>query len=281
MGQTDLLGIVLALSSAGVWGGADFLGGLATRRIRSLKVLTLGTLSGTALLAVLAVISGEGVPELETVAWSMAAGLAGALGMATLYQGLAVSTATLVASTAAVIGVLLPMLFGILSEGIPDPVRVAGFVAGVAGVGLVSRQSGDSDGELKRGLGLALASGTGFGGFFILIGQVEGTAIFAPLAVAKGLALLIAAVMLLFWGTREPGAGGIGLALATGVLDAGGNVLYFAATRFTRIDVAAVLSSLYSAVTVVLARLILKEKIGPGQGVGVVLCALAVVLMTL
>lgn len=281
MGRPDLLGILLALSSAGIWGGADFLGGLATRRIRSLKVLALGTLSGTAVLAVLAVICGEGVPEPDTFAWSMAAGLSGALGMAALYQGLAVSTAALVASTAAVIGVLLPMLFGVLSEGVPDPVRVAGLVAGIAGVGLVSRQTGDRDGELKRGLGLALVSGVGFGGFFILISQVEGAAIFAPLAVAKGLALLVATGMLLFWGARGPSAGGVGLALATGVLDAGGNVLYFAATRFTRIDVAAVLASLYSAVTVMLARLILKERISPGQGVGVVLCALAVALMTL
>jgi drug/metabolite transporter (DMT)-like permease len=86
--------------------------------------------------------------------------------------------------------------------------------------------------------------------------------------------------MLIVWGRRGRGGGGIGLALATGVLDAGGNVLYFAATQYTRLDVAAVLASLYSAVTVVLARLFLREKIDPGQGIGVVLCALAVVLMT-
>ena len=281
MGTFDMLGLGLALSSALVWGGADFLGGIATRRMRSLTVLTLGTLSGTLVLVALALACGEEVPAPATLAWSMAAGLSGAVGMAALYQGLAVSTAALVASTAAVIGVLLPTLFGILTEGVPEPMRVVGFVAGIGGVGLVSRQTGDPDGELKRGLGLALAAGAGFGGFFILISQVDGEAIFAPLAVAKALAFVVALGMLIVWGRRGPGGGGIGLALATGVLDAGGNVLYFAATQFTRLDVAAVLASLYSAVTVVLARLFLKEEIGPGQGIGVILCALAVVLMTL
>jgi drug/metabolite transporter (DMT)-like permease len=276
-----MLGLMLALSSALVWGSADFLGGLAARRMRSLAVLTLATLSGTLVLIALAVVCGEGVPAPAALAWSMAAGLSGAVGMAALYQGLAVSTAAVVASTAAVTGVLLPTLFGMLSAGIPDPERVVGFVAGIGGVGLVSLQTGDPDGELRRGLGLALAAGAGFGGFFILISQVDGPAVFAPLAVAKGLALLVAVGMLLLWGREGSGSGGIGLALATGVLDAGGNVLYFASTRFTRLDVAVVLASLYSAITVVLTRLVLKERVNPVQGIGVILCALAVAMMTL
>jgi uncharacterized membrane protein len=121
----------------------------------------------------------------------------------------------------------------------------------------------------------------GFGGFFILVSQMRGEAVFAPLAVAKGVALVGAGVSLLAQGRWISRGRKSGAALLTGLLDAGGNAFYFAATRFTRVDVAAVLSSLYSAVTVIMAWLIVKEEISLVQWAGVGLCALAVVLIAI
>jgi drug/metabolite transporter (DMT)-like permease len=128
---------------------------------------------------------------------------------------------------------------------------------------------------------LAFAAGLGFGGFFILIAQVPGAGVFAPLLVAR-LAALAAALMLL--AARRvplPGLGSNPVALLAGVLDAGGNIFYVLAQRLTRLDVAAVLASLYPAATVLLAWIVLKERVSPAQWSGAALCLAAVVLIAL
>jgi drug/metabolite transporter (DMT)-like permease len=275
------MGIILALAAAAVWGGGDFCGGLATRRQDPFRVLFQGTIASLVLTQGFMFALGERLPSLEDALWAGSAGVFGALGLALLYQGLAQGSAVLVSPVAAVVGAALPVLVSSLVEGLPTPLQALGFAAALGGIWMVSRAEGEVDGRSRRGLGLAVLSGVGFAGFLVLIAQVESGSTFSPLLVAKLTSLLVALVVLRRRGMRLPTLGNNPYALLAGVMDVGANALYLVATRFTRLDVAAVLGSLYPAGTVLLSRILLKEEITPLQGGGVVLCLAAIGLITL
>ena len=279
--SSHLLGILMALTSASVWGGGDFTGGLASRRSHPFTVLALSAFSGIGVLWLGAVLWQEGWPSLFSIFWAMLGGVSGAVGITSLYRALSMGQAAMVAPTTAVISALLPVIFTIFSEGLPNLTRLIGFLLALLGIGLVS-QSADNGNRLPLPvLGLAGLAGLGFGGFFIFMGQVENGFVFTPLVVARCFTLVTA--MLLLWRARLPlpSLKANPTALLAGLLDAGGNVFYLLAKQFTRLDIAAVLSSLYPATTVLLAYLILKEKITPTQWLGVVICLGAVVFITL
>jgi drug/metabolite transporter (DMT)-like permease len=277
----DLPGILLALTSACVWGAGDFSGGFAARRANQYKVLALAALSGIAVLVVAAALKGEALPSPASTAWAMLAGAAGALGLAALYRALALGNAASVAPTAAVIGAVLPVAFSGLVEGLPGISRLAGFALALLGIWLVS-QTVPQDIEVSRpSFVLACLAGAGFGGFFIFIAQVEPGLVFTPLIVTRCITFCVAIVLLrarrLPWGPVTPNP----TALAAGMLDAGGNVFYLLAKQATRLDVAAVLSSLYPASTVLLSCIILKEKVTRTQWLGVAVCLAAIVFITI
>ena len=276
-----VLGVLLALSSAVVWGSGDFSGGLATRRLDAFKVLAIVSLVGVVLLATIALIVGEPVPRMMTVFWAAAGGLAGALGIAALYKGLSLGNAAGVAPLSAVIGAVLPVAFGSATEGLPRATQFAGIVIAIIGIWLVTRVPDGARGMTRREVLLSVLAGSGFGCFFILIAQVPDGEIFAPLVVARA-ASLAAGVAVLVVRRQSVGIAAIRpIVVLAGILDAGGNVLYLMAKQFTRLDVAAVLASLYPATTVILARLILKENVSRPQWAGVAVCIIAVALIAL
>jgi drug/metabolite transporter (DMT)-like permease len=281
MPSADLLGSLLALTSAFVWGAGDFSGGFASRRTNQYKVLALAALSGTAILLVAAALRGESLPSPASALWAMLAGASGALGLVALYRGLSLGHAASVAPTAAVIGAVLPVAFSAFADGLPGMTRLAGFALACLGIWLVS-QTDSQDMEVSRlGFVLACLAGAGFGGFFIFIAQVERGLVFTPLIVTRCITLCVALLLLrmrrLPWGPVTPNP----TALVAGVLDAGGNVFYLLAKQFTRLDVAAVLSSLYPASTVLLSCILLKEKVTRTQWFGVAVCLAAIVFITI
>lgn len=277
----EIIGNLLALASAFVWGSGDFSGGLATQRANPFQVLAVSTLAGVVALAALALGVGEAWPSAVGAAWSLSAGLAGALGIACLYRALSLGLAASVAPTAAVIGVALPVIYGAVTEGWPGWERLAGFGLAGLGIWLVSRSTEAADHAGRRALGLALLAGLGFGGFFILIARVEAGLVFTPLIFARTASLGAALALMLARRVPLPSVASNPVAVLAGVLDTGGNVLYLAAKQFTRLDVAVVLASLYPVSTVLLAWLLLKQKIAPLQWVGAGLCMAAVVLITI
>jgi drug/metabolite transporter (DMT)-like permease len=200
--------------------------------------------------------------------------------MAALYRGLALGNTALIAPTAAVLGALTPVLFGIAAEGLPSPAQLAGFAAGMGGIWLVTRGAGADGGAVRQGLLLAVVAGVGFGGFFVAIGQTGGAGLlFFPLAVAKATGFVLVTASLLARKAPTPAPQRNPIALLAGVLDAGGSIFYMLARAFTRLDVAAVLSSMYPVVTVILASLLLRETITRVQWLGIALCVLAVTLI--
>jgi len=276
-----LLGVIFALTSAVVWGSGDFSGGQATRRSNQYQVLMLASISGMVLLLACAFLWGEGLPSIKNALWGALAGASGALGVAALYRALSMGHTASVAPTSAIICAALPVLLGLVTEGMPSATQFTGFGVALAGIWLVSKSPKAGEKSFREGMTLAFLSGIGFGGFFVFIAQVERGQLFGPIFVARSVTLAIALLMLGLKRIPLPGLTSNPIAILAGLLDTGGNVFYLLATQFTRLDVAAVLSSLYPAVTVILATVILKEKVVRVQWAGVALCLLAIIIITL
>ena len=277
----QLVGSLSGLVSSAFWGSGDFAGGIASRKQSPYQVLALASFSGVAVLLAMALAWGDPMPALPDVLWAAAAGVSGAIGIAGLYRALSMGNAAIVAPTAGVIGAIIPVAFEFARRNPPTPVQFLGFAAALVGIWLVNQTRSESGLTQRRGFSLALVAGLWFGGFFILIGQVDTGGVFAPLVMTRGAAFGTAALFLLFRKERLPALKSNPTAMLAGVLDAGGNVFYLLATRYTRLDVATVLSSLYPAVTVILASVMIKEVINARQWVGVFICLAAVILIVI
>lgn len=277
----DALGVLFALTAAAVWGSGDFSGGLATRRHGSFQVLALSSLTGIVILVAGALLWRESMPSGESILWAVLAGGAGAVGIASLYRALSLEQAATVAPLTAVISAALPVLFGVFTEGLLAPAQMLGIVLAFAGIWLVSQPAQVELALSQRGLVLACLAGLGFGCFFVLIAQVEDGKVFTPLVIARLVSLAAAMVMVRLRRLSFITPAANPIAILAGVLDAGGNIFFLLAQQFTRLDIAAVLASLYPASTVILAALLLQEKISRNQWIGVVICLGAVVLISI
>jgi drug/metabolite transporter (DMT)-like permease len=275
------LGAFLALTSAAVWGSGDFSGGYATRSSNNYHVLALSAFSGIVLVALLAILGREGWPSPAGWVWAGLGGVSGAVGIACLYQALSLGHAAAVAPMTAVISAVLPAVAGALIIGLPGPSQLAGFVVAAPGLWLVSAPVQDGPKLSRQELLLAVTAGLGFGGFFVFIGLVDRGYLYTPLVIARSLTLLTALVLLVVRRLPLPALTSSPVALLAGVLDAGGNIFYILARQYTRLDVAAVLASLYPAATVLLAWIVLHEHISRRQWIGAALCVAAVALIAL
>ncbi len=260
MTPSGALGAVFAVLAALSWGGGDFSGGLASRRVSPYQVLALSALTGGILLAVFGWITREPVPDLSSAVLSAAGGVSGALGIAALYRALALGNMAIVAPIAAVVGAASPVLFNFLIEGPPDSRQQIGFAIALLGLWVVSGNGSRFRMVSRQSVLLALFAGLGFGGFFILIDQVAPGSNFLTLLVARLASLGVALIALAVLRSPLPGPKSQPVAVLAGLLDTGGNIFFLLATQRARLDVAVILASLYPAVTVLLARVLMKRK---------------------
>ena len=207
-------------------------------------------------------------------------GVAGAVGIAALYRGLALGSAATVAPTAAVITAVFPVIVGAMTGGLPSVWQGAGFLVAMAGIWLVAG-SGSGAEQSGSALRLAVVAGLGFGGFLVLVARVQADTVFLPLAVARSVTFITALAILRARGVVLPAPGAHPVALLAGALDTGGNVLFLLARQHTRVDIASVLSSFYPVATVALARLLLGEPVTRTQWIGAAACLIAVGLISL
>ena len=228
----------------------------------------------------MALLSGEPFPPTATLGWGAFAGFIGVFGIAALYRALAIGRMGVVAPVAAVVTGFLPVLVGIRIEGLPGTLQLCGFALALLSIWLVARPSEHIDSH--RGVGLAALAGIAFGLFLIAGKQAGHGGVFWPLVSARvvstSLMLVLVAVM-----PRDPQPLRPVLwpMILSGLLDSAGNALFIAATRHGRLDVAAVLSSLYPASTVILARVLLKERIVRLQALGIACAIVSVALVSL
>lgn len=273
-----LASILYGLLSAIAWGAGDFSGGVAARRTNVYCVVIHAEWIGALGLVALALVFGEAVPSAMAMAWGAVAGIAGGVGLTALYAGLAQGRMGIVAPFSAVLAAALPVALGALTEGVPSLVTWLGFVLALAAVWLLART--DTAGFRAGDFGLPVVAGVGFGLFFIGVDRAGNEAIFWPLAAARLTALAMVLGMALFQRRRLiPPRPAVVFIVLAGLLDAGGNLFFAQAARTGRLDVAAVLASLYSATTVLLAWLFLNERVSRGQAAGLVAAFAAIALI--
>lgn len=276
----SLLPAVFALSAAATWGAGDFTGGMAARRVGSFRTIFISYIFGLLGLAAVALATREALSAPADLLWGALAGLLGVVGLGCLLRGFSIGRMGVVAPISAVLGTAIPVLFTALTQGLPREVQLAGFALAVVGIWLLSRP--EALGRRPAGLGFALLAGLGFGAFFTALGQVGQGAVFWPL-VAGRLACVVALASIAVAARRpvrvpRPALGLIALA---GLLDVLGNLFFLLAVQAGRLDVVTVLSSLYPAITTLLARLVAGEHMAPLQVAGVTASVLAIVLITI
>ena len=287
----NLVSPTLSLSAAASWGAADFSGGLATKRSNVFGVVVIAHGIGLLFMLVLAVLAREDLPAWSSLLWGIAAGSVGGAGLACLYKALAVGKMGLTAPLSAVISALIPVVFSFSTAGLPRGVQLFGFGLAIVSIWLIAMQRRSS--SESKGLGLAVAAGFGLGGFLLFIRFAGTQAVFWPLVAARAasfalMTLILLKRRLLSAGDQQliakpeswkPVPGVLHYILVAGILDSAANALYVAAAQRGRLDVAAVLSSLYPASTVILARVVLKERWSRLQALGMVAALAAVPLV--
>ena len=282
-----MLPIIYGMASAATWGAADFIGGLASKKTSPYRVLFLAEIAGLIPFTALALFTREPIPAPTDLLWGAFSSLVGLTGLTFLYRALADGQMTIAAPVSALFAGLIPVIFGLFTLGAPSFATMIGFGLAFIAVWLISQTDITDWRFALRGLRsfanlwLPLLSGLFFGLYFIVIHKATLHAFFWPLVAAR-LAGLIS-LGLYASVTRQPAMpprAVWGFCLINGVIDIAGNAFYILAAQTGRIDVAAVLSALYPASTVVLAWIFLKEKITWVQTLGVCLAFVAIVLFT-
>jgi drug/metabolite transporter (DMT)-like permease len=272
------LAYFLAISSAALYGAADFLGGLASRRAGTIAVVVWSQASGLVMLVLLLPLLGSTSPSRSDFIWGAVAGIAGSIGVGLLYRALAIGTMAVVAPTTAVCAVVIPVLAGVLAGERLGVFTVTGMLLAIVAIVLVSQEKGHAH-VARKGIGIAFLSGVAIGFFFLALARTSPAAGMWPLVASRALSLvLFGALGLVSAHQLRLPAPVAKIAIAGGVVDMAANALYLAATRYGALSVVVTLASLYPASTVLLARVVLGERLSTLQVAGVG-CALAAIVL--
>lgn len=229
-------------------------------------------------MAVLALVAREVSPSLTGVAWAGCAGISSAIGMVCFYQSLAVGKTSINASLTGLIATAVPVCVGTLTEQHPSMRQLIGIILGLASTAFVSRPGNGY--RLAGGFRLSVVAGFSFGIYLILAKVAGESGLYWILAMIRATSFLVMLVCAFAIGSQRNGFGSqLKLSCLTGVLDGVANLCYVRATQCGRLYVAAALSSLYAAVTVALAFVVLKERVSCVQRVGIGFGLIAIALL--
>jgi drug/metabolite transporter (DMT)-like permease len=280
--------VVLGLASAAAWGSADFGGGIAGRRAPLFGVVLSTQLIGCGLALILAAVRGEPAPGVRDATIAVAAGVVGAIGIWALYRGLSTGRMGVVAPISGVLSAVVPVGAGIVLQGAPGPAALAGIALALVAVVLVSASPSAGGPPDRRVAGLpadaaiGVLAGLSLGLLNLLIGRLTPGSVFAPLVVVRLTeAAFIGTIILAarpVWRVPRPVWP---LAALVGGLDMAGNGFFILAAQAGRLDIAAILSSLYPVTTLILAAAILRERLVGVHAIGVVVAVVAIVLVRL
>lgn len=290
---------LLALAAAVLWGGGDFSGGMGAKYAAStarnpmdgaLRVVLTSHAASFAVLTTIALLRGDAFPHGVTLACGLLAGVMGGLSLTAFYIALSRGAMGASAAISGLLAAAIPSAVSIAHDGSPGLMRMAGFV--IAGCAIWMIAAGDNPEAVPASTGtmwLAVGSGAGFGVYFVALKYAAAGGLIWPMATARIGSLTTCSVILLATTLLAKGEAGRGWlprkavlwAMATATGDTTGNLLFMAATRAGRLDVASVLASLYPASTILLAAWALHERPTRRQGLGMLVAAVAVVMITL
>jgi drug/metabolite transporter (DMT)-like permease len=277
-----LTGVALALAASLSWGIADFGGGIGARRVHVVWVLFVSQLAGLALVGALALVTRPHPPSGHELAWGVFAGVMGAIGLGSFYRALAIGTMGIVGPISAT-GAIVPVVYGLSRGERPSFLQAIGIIVAVGGVVAASLEPlpEGAGRKLATGVPLALLAALGFGSSILGLNRIsQAGVVWGTLTLRLTVVPLVCIVALLV----RPSAARLRLTLpllvAVGLFDTGANLLYGASARHGLISVVSVLGSLYPIVLVVLAHLVLAERIARPQLAGVVAALAGVVLIS-
>jgi drug/metabolite transporter (DMT)-like permease len=278
----------LGLVAATTWGGSDFAGGMGARRASALLVACSGHV---VTLIVLLAVCGFGhlpVPRSTEFVYGAVGGLEGSLALAVFYRALAMGSMGLTAAVTGLLTALVPVLFGLWSEGLPQPIAAGGLLMGCVAIWLIAHSPArDKTGHATPRIALLLGaiSGVGFGLQLVLLKLASNGGVLWALTSARigGVAGLLLVLLVAFLRGAQPGywTGFWKMGILAGALDTIGNVGYTVAAHNGRLDVAAMVSSLYPGATILLAALLLRERPTRRQTLGMAVALGSVVLLSL
>lgn len=281
---------VLALLSSLLWGVADFVGGVASRRSTPIRTLAVTMPAGLVAIVPVALVVGG---DRGDVGIGVLAGVFGAVGILALYAALTAGPMGVVSPVAAVIGAAIPVVVGVARGERPGAAAYLGMVVAAVAIVLVGLEPSAPTDDARhqrvtpRALALAVGAGAGIGGFYVALAFAPADAGMWPVAYARATsaALLVALAVVVARRVRGPvvprDAQVVWLAVAAGCIDVIANALYLAATRVGLLSIVSVLGSLYPATTVLLARFVLAERLRGSQKAGMVLALAATALLAL
>jgi len=299
--ERDLMNILvhgnalLALAAAVLWGGGDFSGGMGAKHAggtmgSALRVILVSHASSFAALLLIVWLRGDRFPEGAALWWGVGAGVMGGLALMCFYVALSRGAMGASAAVSGLLAAAIPAAVSAVAEGSPGLLRVAGFVVAGAAIWLIAAGPNAEAKPASTGtIWLAVAAGVGFGVYFVALKMAGSAGVFWPMATARMGSLSTCSLVLAGMTLSSRPAmtqarltrAAVVWALSTAVMDTSGNLLFIAATRAGRLDVAAVLASLYPASTILLAAWMLHERPTRRQGLGMVVAAAAVVMITL
>ena len=274
-----LVVVVLGLLATLGWGIGDFGGGLTSRSAPALGVLFTSQAASLIIGIPLLLLIQEPPMSEPDLARATFGGVLAASGLGLLYHALSIGRMGVVAPIAASVTAALPVAFGFLTEGLPDTLAIIGIALGVVGVVLVSVSSGTTD-LRASGVGYAVATGLFFGSFTILMDGIADDLLVQPVLTVRlaSLATVAALILLRRQAWRVPRRLWPAM-LAIGLVDMGATASYLAALAIGPLAIASILTSLYPVVTVILAALVLRERITRVHALGILAAATAVVLI--
>jgi len=272
--------VLLSLAAACCWGVADFIGGLQSKRVAIPVVLAMVEGTGLVVVLVIVAVTGESFPDGRTVVLSLVGGVAGVLALGCFYRALSIGTMSIVAPISAT-GVALPVIVGVASGDSLSALVSVGLAVTVVGVILASREAHEEEQRAAAGrlsIGLALLAAIGFGSYFVLSDAAADDSIMWFLVLSRVIPVpALIAVAAWRHAPSPPRRSAVALVVG-GTLDCGATALYALANTKGALSIVSVVGSLYPVATVVLARLVLGERIRPIQRLGVA-AALAGVAM--
>jgi drug/metabolite transporter (DMT)-like permease len=285
---------LLALAAAVLWGGGDFSGGMSVKRAggsmaAALQVILLSHSVSLIVLMGIALARGDAFPHGAPLAWGLVAGATAGVALACFYVALSRGAMGASAALSGLLAAAIPAAVSAVIEGSPGLSQLLGFVVAGGAIWLIAAGENPEATTAERGtVWLAVVGGVGFGIYFVALRMAGAAGVIWPLANARMGSLAVCSLLVVGMGLRG-GAGErvrmtrtvVAWALGAVLLDTSGNLLFILATRAGRLDVAAVLASLYPASTILLAAWTLRERPTRRQGWGMVVAAAAVVMITL
>jgi drug/metabolite transporter (DMT)-like permease len=279
-----LLSIVFGLAAALAWGAADFTGGLASRRTGAYRAALYGEFFGLLFIVAAAFFIRQPLPGWSGLGLATAAGAIGTTGLLTLFHSVVHGKMSIAMPVSALLAATLPVIVGSVIDGFPGIITFLGFFLALSAIWLISQEEGKDGRFLARlsDLRLPLLAGIGFGSFFILMNVAAREEILWPMLASRLGGTLIVATYMLFrrdnWRLERDV---LPVLVLNSFLDVGGTAFYVLASQAGRLDVSAVISSLFPGSTVILAALILKERVSRSQFAGILLALTAIVFLTL